>query len=170
VRAGWSIDQIPVTLASLTLGNSGQEVVSSSDLAWCRSVEEQLDSAASVCVVEISKLEAGGADDLAWVQSPRVRLREFMSSTPRLPALVAGAAPSLRLEDILVWLSNAPSLSVLQGCDLASVTTLSVITCTNLTSLEGLVDAQLQQLQGLRILTAMRWPACRGLRGRVWAV
>ena len=86
-----------VTLASLTLKGNGQEVVRSSDLAWCRSVEEQLDSAASVCVVEIGKLEAGGADDLAWVQSPRVRLRKFMSSTLRLQALVAGAAPSLRL-------------------------------------------------------------------------
>jgi len=135
------------------------------DIVWCRSVVEQLDSAASACVVEISELEAECADDFAWMQSPRVRVRIFVSSTPRLLALVAGAAPSLRLEEIRIFLCFAPSLSMLRGYNLASVTRLSAIDCTELISLEGLADSQLHQLQSLSVSDCPALASLQGLEG-----
>jgi len=76
VPAGWSVDETPQTLASLRVtGGSGFGWTSDQDdIAWCRSLVEQLDSAASACVVEVLNLWIYGAEDLAWLQSPRVRL------------------------------------------------------------------------------------------------
>ena len=141
------------------------------DIVWCRSVFEQLDSAASACVVEISELEAECADDFAWMQSPRVRVRIFVSSTPRLLALVAGAAPSLRLEEIRIFLCFAPSLSMLRGYNLASQS-LGSLPSTAPSSSASRVSRtpSCTSFGACPCQIALRWPACRGWRGRGWAV
>jgi len=104
VPTGWSVDEIPVTLASLRVtGEShggeelgGVEEQNEPDIVWCRSVVEQLDSATSACVVEIGECFPNVSDDMAWLQPPRVRLSAFRSSEAQQIALVAGAAASLR--------------------------------------------------------------------------
>ena len=147
---------VPPTLASLRVtGGSGRggAVSGKADFAWCRSVVEQLDSAASACVVELIQIwDIWGAGDLAWLQSPRVRLVSFRGrwSTPQQVALVASAGPTLQLASLALRDYASPSLDALWGCNLASLTALE-LSGRFITSLEGLADAQLHKLARLDV-------------------
>jgi len=168
VPAGWSVDQIPATLAVLRVvstSEADETLANAADLAWCRSVVQQLDSAASACVVEVLDVVAGDVvEELAWMRSPRARLRSLSASTPAVLGDAARAAFNLRLEFLCIVRQEPPCLAVLRGCNLSSLTKLWLADCLGLTSLDGLSDARSLQLRSL-MLTHCGLESLRGLEG-----